>query len=90
MPFYLQKISYGMPMTYAIESLRCIFSKGWGVDEFDVYAGIFTSIIWIFGLLIFASLDLAHGIAIKLKKWSLMSEIMVPERSMFISVFVKI
>lgn len=52
MPFYLRAISYSMPMTYPIESLRCIFSKGWGVNEFDVYAGIVISTIWIFGLII--------------------------------------
>nr|CAH0102200.1 unnamed protein product [Daphnia galeata] len=52
MPFYLRTISYSMPMTYPIESLRCIFSKGWGVNEFDVYAGIVISTIWIFGLII--------------------------------------
>ena len=52
MPFYLRTISYSMPMTYPIESLRCIFSKGWGVNEFDVYAGIVISTIWILGLII--------------------------------------
>ncbi|EFX70380.1 ABC protein, subfamily ABCH [Daphnia pulex] len=52
MPFYLRNIAYAMPLTYAIESLRSIFSRGWGVEKTDVYAGILISIAWILTLLI--------------------------------------
>lgn len=52
MPYYLRYIAYSMPVTYAIESLRSIFSRGWGIEEVDVYAGILISIAWIFVLLI--------------------------------------
>ncbi|XP_057380012.1 ABC transporter G family member 20-like [Daphnia carinata] len=52
MPFYLRNIAYSMPMTYAVESLRCIFTRGWGVEHLDVAAGILISFAWIFGLLI--------------------------------------
>lgn len=51
MPFYFRSIAYSMPLTYAIESLRSIFSRGWGVERPDVYAGILISITWIFVLL---------------------------------------
>jgi ABC-type multidrug transport system permease subunit len=52
MPFYLRNIAYAMPLTYAIESLRSIFSRGWGVEKTDVYAGVLISIAWILTLLI--------------------------------------
>ncbi|XP_032783716.2 ABC transporter G family member 20 [Daphnia magna] len=51
MQLYLRKIAYFMPLTYAIESVRCVFSRGWGIEQFDVYAGILASIAWIFSLL---------------------------------------
>lgn len=52
MPFYLRNIAYSMPMTYAVESLRCIFTRGWGVEHLDVAAGILISLGWIIGLLV--------------------------------------
>ncbi|XP_057369454.1 ABC transporter G family member 20-like [Daphnia carinata] len=51
MPLYLRKIAYAMPLTCAIESVRCIFSRGWGVDHSNVYAGVLVSISWIFAFL---------------------------------------
>jgi ABC-type multidrug transport system permease subunit len=51
MPFYFRSIAYSMPLTYAIESLRSIFSRGWGIERLDVYAGILISIAWIVALL---------------------------------------
>ncbi|EFX79372.1 ABC protein, subfamily ABCH [Daphnia pulex] len=51
MSFYLRNFSYCSPMTYAIESLRCVFTRGWGIEETDVYVGILISIAWIFSLL---------------------------------------
>lgn len=56
MPFYLRNIAYIMPMTYAVESLRCIFARGWGIEHLDVTAGIVISITWIIGLLVLSLL----------------------------------
>jgi ABC-type multidrug transport system permease subunit len=53
MPFYLRNIAYSMPVTYAIESLRSIFARGWGIEQPDVYAGVLISIAWIISLLVF-------------------------------------
>jgi ABC-type multidrug transport system permease subunit len=52
MPFYLRKIAYAMPLTYAIESVRCIFARGWGVEQPNVYAGILVSCGWILTFLV--------------------------------------
>lgn len=51
MPVYLRNVAYVMPLTYAIESVRCIFSRGWGVEQSNVYAGIIVSFAWIFGFM---------------------------------------
>ena len=51
MSFYLRYFSYCSPMTYAVESLRCVFTRGWGIEQTDVYAGILISIAWIVALL---------------------------------------
>lgn len=51
MSFYLRFVAYSMPMTYAIESLRCVFTRGWGIEQPDVYVGIIISVAWIFALL---------------------------------------
>ncbi|XP_046651597.1 ABC transporter G family member 20-like [Daphnia pulicaria] len=51
MSFYLRYIAYCSPMAYAIKSLRCVFTRGWGIEQTDVYAGILISIAWIISLL---------------------------------------
>ncbi|KAK4007658.1 hypothetical protein OUZ56_012811 [Daphnia magna] len=51
MSFYLRFVAYSMPMTYAIESLRCVFTRGWGIEQPDVYVGIIISVAWILALL---------------------------------------
>jgi ABC-type multidrug transport system permease subunit len=51
MSFYLRYIAYSSPMTYAVESLRSVFNRGWGIEQTDVYVGILISIAWIFALL---------------------------------------
>jgi ABC-type multidrug transport system permease subunit len=51
MSFYLRYFAYCSPMTYAIKSLRCVFTQGWGIEQTDVYAGILISIAWIISLL---------------------------------------
>lgn len=47
----LRKLMYFLPQTYAIESLRNIFARGWGVDKNEVYTGILISVGWIVALL---------------------------------------
>jgi len=51
MPVYLRYICFLMPQTYAIESLRNIFSRGWGIDRLEVSMGILISFAWIFAFL---------------------------------------
>lgn len=49
---YLRYLSYSLPQTYAIEALRSIFARGWGVELPYVYTGILISSAWILALLI--------------------------------------
>lgn len=51
MSIYLRYLSYFIPLTHAIEALRCIFARGWGIDKPEVYWGIFVNFGWIVGLL---------------------------------------
>lgn len=51
MPVFLRYISYFLPQTYAVESLRNIFARGWGIERPEVYWGFLISIAWIFGML---------------------------------------
>ena len=44
---YLRFLAYCMPQTYAIESLRNIFTRGWGIERHEVYLGFITSLVWI-------------------------------------------
>ena len=44
---YLRFLAYAMPQTYAIESLRNIFTRGWGITRPEVYLGFITSLVWI-------------------------------------------
>ena len=52
MPVFMRYIAYCMPQTYAIESLRSVFARGWGIERPDVYAGILISLGWILAMLI--------------------------------------
>ena len=54
MPVYLRYVSYFLPQTYAVESLRNIFGRGWGIERPEVYWGILISCAWIFALLAFS------------------------------------
>lgn len=51
MSTYLRFISYFLPQTYAIESLRSIFARGWGIELPEVYRGILISSGWLIALL---------------------------------------
>ncbi|XP_046646482.1 ABC transporter G family member 20-like isoform X3 [Daphnia pulicaria] len=51
MPVYLRYVSYFLPQTYAVESLRNVFGRGWGIERPEVYFGIVISFSWIFALL---------------------------------------
>lgn len=52
MSVYLRYLSYFLPMTHAIDSLRSIFARGWGIDKPEVYLGILVNCGWVFGMLI--------------------------------------
>lgn len=52
MSAYLRYVAYFLPMTHAIESLRNIFERGWGIDRPEVYAGVIVNIGWIAGMLL--------------------------------------
>ena len=56
MPVYLRYVSYILPQTYAIESLRSVFARGWGIDRQEVWMGIAISFGWIVGMLAFSLL----------------------------------
>lgn len=51
MPVYLRYVSYVLPQTYAVESLRNIFARGWGMEREEVYWGVIISFAWILGLI---------------------------------------
>ncbi|CAH0556078.1 unnamed protein product [Brassicogethes aeneus] len=44
---YLKYISVVLPLTQATESMRCIISRGWSIDNPVVYQGFFSITIWI-------------------------------------------
>jgi len=48
MPTILRYFSYCLPQTYAVESLRNIFARGWGMTRPEVYLGFIISFGWIF------------------------------------------
>jgi ABC-type multidrug transport system permease subunit len=54
MPVFLRTVAYSLPQTYAIESLKCVFARGWGIERPDVYLGLCISLGWIFAMLIFS------------------------------------
>ena len=64
MPGYLQYVAYSIPTTYSIRSLRSVMSRGWGLDHPEVYAGIVSSLAWIFGTLFIS------GVVLRLRKYS--------------------
>lgn len=47
MPIVLRYISLGLPLTMATTSLRSMLTRGWQINEPDVYNGFFATIIWI-------------------------------------------
>jgi ABC-type multidrug transport system permease subunit len=51
MNVYLRYICYLMPQTLAIESLKNIMARGWGIERPEVFGGILISFGWIFALL---------------------------------------
>ena len=60
MPYPLRVISYFLPQTMAIKSMRSIISRGLGIGEWQVYIGFLSSIGWIviyncLALILFAS-----------------------------------
>ncbi|CAH2004702.1 unnamed protein product [Acanthoscelides obtectus] len=62
MPTVLRYISTFLPLTLATTSLRCIMTRGWGLDHEDVYNGFISTIVWI---VLFLSISFA---VLKFKK----------------------
>ena len=61
---YLRYFAYYMPQTYAVEALRHVFLRGWGIERPEVYQGIIASGIWI-------SIWLVLGIAtVRIRKYT--------------------
>lgn len=46
MPKMVRWFSRIQPQTLAAEALRHILSRGWTIDQFDVYIGFFSTILW--------------------------------------------
>lgn len=55
MPYYMRYLSYGLPQTIPTESLRCILSRGWGMEHTEVWLGFVVSGAWCAVFLIFAA-----------------------------------
>lgn len=51
MPTYLRYLSNLTPQTYAMQALRNVLGRGWGIERHEVYLGVVSSICWIFGFL---------------------------------------
>ncbi|XP_046456397.1 ABC transporter G family member 20-like isoform X2 [Daphnia pulex] len=64
MPVFLQYVACSLPTTYASVSLGNVLSRGWGLERPEVYFGILTTVAWIFGFLIVAS------VVLRLRKYS--------------------
>lgn len=47
MPIVLRYISLFLPLTMATTSLRAMLTRGWDIQEPDVYNGFISSIVWI-------------------------------------------
>ncbi|XP_074593668.1 ABC transporter G family member 20-like [Brevipalpus obovatus] len=47
MPDIMRDLSYLMPQTLAIKSLRYIITRGWSFLRFEVYIGFITTSVWI-------------------------------------------
>lgn len=47
MPEFIRDISYTMPQTLAIKSLRFIITRGWDLTYFEVLIGFITTGLWI-------------------------------------------
>lgn len=62
MPIVLRYISMGLPLTMATSALRSMLTRGWDIDEPDVYNGFIATVAWI---AIFLSISL---IVLKLKR----------------------
>lgn len=56
MPYVLRCISTFLPLTLATTALRSMMTRGWNLDEPDVYYGFLSTIVWI---VLFLSISLA-------------------------------
>lgn len=56
MPYVLRSISTFLPLTLATTALRSMMTRGWNLDEPDVYYGFIATMVWI---VVFLSISLA-------------------------------
>lgn len=47
MPLVLRYVAYFLPLTQATTALRCMLTRGWGMDESEVYLGFIATLSWI-------------------------------------------
>ena len=47
MPKFLQKISWYLPLTAAVQAMRGVMARGWNISHSSVYAGIGITTAWI-------------------------------------------
>lgn len=47
MPVVLRYVAYFLPLTQATTALRCMLTRGWGLDEPEVYLGFIATLTWI-------------------------------------------
>ena len=47
LPVILQKISWYLPLTAAVQAMRDVMARGWNISYSSVYAGIGITIAWI-------------------------------------------
>ncbi|XP_074652584.1 ABC transporter G family member 20-like isoform X2 [Tubulanus polymorphus] len=50
-PTWLRYISYGLPITFPAEAMRCILGRGWGLSYMHVWRGFLVAIGWGWGLM---------------------------------------
>ena len=63
MPPWLRQSAMYLPCTAAVQGMRDVMSRGWGIAQPSVYFGIISSVLWLFAYLSVTWLFL------RFKKW---------------------
>ena len=51
-PMFMRNFAYCVPYSYAVESLRSILARGWGIEQPVVYMGIVITCGWTVAFLV--------------------------------------